>query len=211
MYIGFGSIVVDDPDGLTALITEAVRKAGVRALVSQGWGGLRVDDAGMKDSIFLIGNCPHDWLFQRVSCVIHHGGAGTTAAGISAGRPTTIVPFFGDQPFWGDMMARSGAGPPPIPHKQLTAGKLASAIAECIKPTTSDKALELSSKIKMETGAASAVESFHAKLPFDEMTCNLSPRRIAVWRIRRTKVVLSAFAAVLLIEKGQLDLDSIKL
>lgn len=94
VYIGFGSIVVDDPDGMTKLIFEAVKKSGQRALVSKGWGGFGADD--IPDGIFMLGNVPHDWLFKRVSCVVHHGGAGTMAAGIALGKPTCIVPFFGD-------------------------------------------------------------------------------------------------------------------
>lgn len=101
VYIGFGSIVVDDPVGLTKLLLEAVKLAGVRAIVSKGWGGVGGGD--VPDNIYLIGNCPHDWLFKRVSCVVHHGGAGTTAAGIALGKPTVVVPFFGDQPFWGQV------------------------------------------------------------------------------------------------------------
>ena len=100
-YIGFGSIVVDDPNAMTALIFEAIRKSGQRALVSKGWEGLGGNELDKPEGVFMLGNCPHDWLFQYVSCVVHHGGAGTTAAGIALGRPTVIVPFFGDQPFWG--------------------------------------------------------------------------------------------------------------
>jgi UDP:flavonoid glycosyltransferase YjiC (YdhE family) len=74
VYIGFGSIVVDDPDRFTALIFEAVIKTGVRALVSKGWGGLGVGD--VPDSVYMLENTPHDWLFPRVSAVVHHGGAG---------------------------------------------------------------------------------------------------------------------------------------
>ena len=81
------------------MIFTAVKKAGVRALVSKGWGGL--GDGDVPENIHLLGNCPHDWLFKYVSCVVHHGGAGTSAIGIAMGKPTVIVPFFGDQPFWG--------------------------------------------------------------------------------------------------------------
>jgi UDP:flavonoid glycosyltransferase YjiC (YdhE family) len=102
IYIGFGSIVVDDPNAMTKLIFEAVKKTGQRALVSKGWGGLGADELGIPDGVFMVGNVPHDWLFPRVSCVVHHGGAGTTAAGIACGKPTVIVPFFGDQPFVSD-------------------------------------------------------------------------------------------------------------
>jgi UDP:flavonoid glycosyltransferase YjiC (YdhE family) len=99
VYIGFGSIVVDDPNAMTKLIFDAVKLTGQRALVSKGWGGFGADRLGIPDGVYMLGNVPHDWLFHRVSCVVHHGGAGTTAAGIACGKPTVIVPFFGDQPF----------------------------------------------------------------------------------------------------------------
>ena len=95
VYIGFGSIVVADPNALTVKILEAVRLAGCRALVSKGWGGLGADDLDLPDSVMLLGNCPHDWLFPRCAAVVHHGGAGTTAAGINCGKAAVVVPFFG--------------------------------------------------------------------------------------------------------------------
>lgn len=93
VYIGFGSIVVDNPEKLIETVLAAVSRAGVRAIVSKGWSEL----AGTSDeNVFYIGDCPHDWLFQHVAAVVHHGGAGTTACGLQNGRPTTIVPFFGE-------------------------------------------------------------------------------------------------------------------
>ena len=76
VYIGFGSIVVDNPERFTEMIFDAVKKASVRALVSKGWGGLGVDT--VPDNIYMLENTPHDWLFPRVSAVVHHGGAGTS-------------------------------------------------------------------------------------------------------------------------------------
>lgn len=95
IYIGFGSIVIEDPVKLTNLIMQAVREAGVRAIVSKGWSNLGADVSGQPD-IYFLGDCPHEWLFQHVSIVVHHGGAGTTACGLLNGRPTTVVPFFGE-------------------------------------------------------------------------------------------------------------------
>lgn len=85
VYIGFGSIVLDDPNAMTELIFEAARKTGQRILLSKGWGGMGADELRVPPSVFMLGNVPHDWLFKHVSCVVHHGGAGTTAAGITAG------------------------------------------------------------------------------------------------------------------------------
>jgi UDP:flavonoid glycosyltransferase YjiC (YdhE family) len=211
VYIGFGSIVVDDPNALTKLIFEAVKKTGQRALVSKGWGGFGADEAGIPEGVFMLGNVPHDWLFNHVSCVVHHGGAGTTAAGIATGKPTVVVPFFGDQPFWGAMIARAGAGPSPIPNKKLTAENLAEAIKEALKPTTLERAKELGQKIATEKGAESGAQSFHGALDMDNMRCSLAPSRAAVWRVKRTQIRLSALAAAVLGKEGLLDFGDLKL
>lgn len=93
VYIGFGSIVVENPQRLIHTVLEAVARAGVRAIVSKGWSELS-GQPGLD--VFYIGDCPHTWLFQHVAAVVHHGGAGTTACGLLNGKPTAIVPFFGE-------------------------------------------------------------------------------------------------------------------
>ncbi|KAK0123702.1 hypothetical protein ONS95_008712 [Cadophora gregata] len=211
VYIGFGSIVLDDSAAMTELIFEAVKKTGQRVLLSKGWGGMGADELPTPDGVFMLGNCPHDWLFQRVSCVVHHGGAGTTAAGITAGRPTVVVPFFGDQPFWGAMVARSGAGPDPIPHKQLTADRLANAINFCLRPESMERAKELASKISMERGSDTGAQSFHQFLEVDRLRCSLAPSRTAAWRVKRTQIRLSPFAACTLANANLLDFKELKL
>ena len=211
IYIGFGSIVVDDPEGLTKLVFETVHKLGIRALVSRGWGGLGKSDIPGDANIFMLGNCPHDWLFTKVSCIVHHGGAGTTAAGIASGKPTVIVPFFGDQPFWGDMIARSGAGPLPIPYRQLTAQRLAEAITEALQPAMSAKALEMAAAINKECGSETGASAFHSQLPLRKMRCCILPGRVAVWKVARTDILLSAMAAALLISEAVVDIDQLRL
>ena len=211
VYIGFGSIVVDDPNAMTKMIFDTVKKTGQRALVSKGWGGFGADEIGIPEGVFMLGNCPHDWLFKRVSCVVHHGGAGTTAAGISLGKPTVVVPFFGDQPFWGAMVARAGAGPVPVPYKEITSDKLASAILAALQPKALERAQELGQKIASEKGTEIAAESFHRALKVDELRCALCPSRGAVWRVKRTTIRLSAFAATTLGNEGLLDFKDLKL
>jgi UDP:flavonoid glycosyltransferase YjiC (YdhE family) len=196
---------------MTEMIFEAVEKSGVRALVSKGWGGLGADSVSIPEGVFMIGNVPHDWLFQHVLCVVHHGGAGTTAAGIALGKPTVVVPFFGDQPFWGAMIAKAGAGPAPIPFKQLTADKLSQAILEALKPTTLEKAKELGARISKENGTEAGGKRFHDHLDVDGLRCSLAPGRVAVWRVKRTKTRLSALAATVLANEGLLDFGDLKL
>lgn len=95
VYIGFGSIVIEDPEKTTATILEAVRTTGVRAIISRGWSKLG-EEISSNPNVLYLGDCPHEWLFKHVAAVVHHGGAGTTACGLLNGKPTTIVPFFGE-------------------------------------------------------------------------------------------------------------------
>lgn len=196
---------------MTKLIFDAVKKSGQRALVSKGWGGFGADEIGIPEDVFMLGNVPHDWLFQKVSCVVHHGGAGTTAAGIACGKPTIVVPFFGDQPFWGAMVAKAGAGPDPIHHKQLTADNLAAAITMALQPTTVARAADMAKSISHETGTDSGAESFHRQMDVDKLRCTLSPSRHAAWRVKRTQIRLSPFAVAVLVQEKLLRMDDIKL
>lgn len=211
IYIGFGSIVLEDPKAMMEIIFEAARKTGQRAILYRGWAGMGADRDRIPDGIFILDNVPHDWLFKHVSCVVHHGGAGTTAAGIAAGRPTVVIPFFGDQPFWGAMVARAGAGPNSIPHKQLTADRLADAINFCLKPQSLELAKELASKISAERGSDMGAQSFHQYLEADRLRCMLAPSRPSTWRIKRTHVKLSAFAACTLANAKLLNFHDLKL
>jgi sterol 3beta-glucosyltransferase len=101
--------------------------------------------------------------------VVHHGGAGTTAAGLQAGKPTVICPFVADQPFWGQRVAALGAGPPPIPQRKLTADNLAAAIRRTVTDTgMQQRAAALGEKIRAEDGtgqAVSLIEKYAAEKP----------------------------------------------
>ena len=215
VYIGFGSIVVDDPDVFTSLIFEAVQKAGIRALVSKGWGGLG-DEGNTPDNIYMLENTPHDWLFPRVSAVVHHGGAGTTAIGLKCGKPTMIVPFFGDQPFWGAMVAKAGAGAHgPVPYKRLTADALAEGILQCLTSEAKEAAEKLAKDIANEgDGAKNATESFQRHLPIKgehSMCCSILPDQPAVWTMKSSNLRLSALAAELLIREKKIKWQELRL
>lgn len=205
VYIGFGSIVVKDPTAFTKLIFEAVKLAGVRALVSKGWGGIGAEELGVPDSVMLLGDTPHDWLFTRVAAVVHHGGAGTTAAGISAGKPTVVVPFFGDQPWWGAQIATAGAGPEPIPYKHLTAKNLAEAITKALHPEMLEKAEAMGQKVRHENGCEVGARSFASTLELRNLHCDIFPDRHAVWKLKNGDIKLSGLAASILIGKGYLN------
>ncbi|RMZ09337.1 hypothetical protein D0862_03647 [Hortaea werneckii] len=205
VYVGFGSIVLDDPAAMTEKILAAVKKAGVLAIVSRGWSNLG-QGRDSSENVFWLGDCPHEWLFQHVSAVVHHGGAGTTACGLLNGCPTCIVPFFGDQPFWGRMVASAGAGPLPIPHAILTSEGLAAAIEKCLEPETQEAARAVAKKMKQESGVLTAVDSFHRHLP-PGLKCDLSGPGPAAWQYKhgRKKLKISKSTASILSAQGMID------
>ncbi|CAI5467784.1 unnamed protein product [Closterium sp. Yama58-4] len=164
VFIGFGSLPVSDPKGLTQKFVEALQRTGQRGILQEGWGGLGKMETP-NENLLVIGNCPHDWLFPRCRAVIHHGGAGTTAAGLKAACPTTVIPFFGDQPFWGARVHAAGVGPEPIPIGSLTLDKIVAAIEFMIRDEVVAAAKELAGKIAKEDGVDGAVEAFHKHLP----------------------------------------------
>jgi UDP:flavonoid glycosyltransferase YjiC (YdhE family) len=206
IYIGFGSIVVEDPHAMTEMIFDAVKRIGLRALVSKGWGGLGGDQIQKPDNVFMLGNVPHDWLFNHVSCVVHHGGAGTTSAGIAAGKPTVVVPFFGDQMYWGSMIHRKGAGPMPIPYKDLNGEMLANSIKQALEPGIIAQAQELGMQIHKENGNEVGAQSFNDQLQPDRLRCSLVLDRVAIWTSPDDEIKLSALAAAVLAQENLIDI-----
>ncbi|CAG7562980.1 unnamed protein product [Fusarium equiseti] len=213
IYIGFGSIVVDDADKFTQMIFEAVELAGVRALVSKGWGGLGGEE--VPDNIFMLDNTPHDWLFPRVKACVIHGGAGTTAIALKCGKPTMIVPFFGDQNFWGKMVSSADVGPEPVPYKHLNAEKLAEGIEYCLTDKAKQAAEVIAKRIAEEgDGAANAVNEFHRQLNLRSpsiLRCSLLKGRTAVWEVKGSNIKLGALAADILVGNGSLTWKRLRL
>lgn len=163
IYIGFGSMVTEDSRRVTALVLEAVKQSGQRAILATGWGGLSASE--IPNTVHILQSVPHDWLFPRCVAVVHHGGAGTTGAGLRAGKPTVICPFIGDQPFWGKCVYDLGVGSRPIPQKQLTANKLGQAIREVATDSKMWlRAEDLGVKIRSENGVMQVVDIISKRL-----------------------------------------------
>ncbi|GIF26911.1 UDP:flavonoid glycosyltransferase YjiC (YdhE family) [Actinoplanes tereljensis] len=149
VFIGFGSMAPGRGAELAEIVVTAVRRAGVRAVLQAGWSGLAAADS---DDLLSIGEVPHERLFPRVAAVVHHCGAGTTAAGLRAGIPAIAVPRLADQPFWARRLHRLGAAPPPIP---LKAEALTAALREVTtNPHYAARAQALGARIRTEDGTA---------------------------------------------------------
>ncbi|KAG5095751.1 hypothetical protein JHK84_051339 [Glycine max] len=179
IYVGFGSLPLQQPEKMTQIIIHALEETGQRGVINKGWGGLG-SLAEQNKSVYLLDNCPHDWLFPRCTAVVHHGGAGTTAAGLRAECPTTIVPFFGDQPFWGDRVRARGVGPAPIPVDEFSFDRLVDAIHFMLKPEVKKRAVELANAMKNENGVLGAVKAFYKHYPaeFKRLASTAEPKSV---------------------------------
>ncbi|KAG0329204.1 Sterol 3-beta-glucosyltransferase [Dissophora globulifera] len=176
VYIGFGSMVVPDPDGMTRTIIDAVVKSGVRVIISKGWSDRLTsqddpastakkaasEDIVYPPSVYMLKSVPHDWLFPQLAGCVHHGGAGTAAAGLRAGIPTVIKPFFGDQYFWAQRVEDAGVG---VWMHDLSAKRLTAAL---ITITTDQKMIRkaklIGEKIRQEDGVGQAIQFLYHDL-----------------------------------------------
>ncbi|MEX2207036.1 MAG: glycosyltransferase [Myxococcota bacterium] len=159
--VGFGSMPSVDPEQTTELFTRALALAGRRGILLTGWGGLA--RARLPETVLALDAAPHDWLFPRVAAVVHHGGAGTTAAALRAGVPALVIPFIADQRFWGQRLEALGAGLGPLPRRQLQPEPLAAALRALVEnPSYRARAGEISAALAREDGVGKAV----AALPF---------------------------------------------
>lgn len=158
VYVGFGSMPGLDPEGVTGMIVEALTRAGRRGVLATGGGAINGQHASTKHA-HVIDAAPHDKLFPLMSACIHHGGAGTTAASLRAGKPTVICPFFGDQPFWGRRISDLQAGPPPIDRKRLSVATLTEAISQATGDAAMrQRAVALGAAIDAERGVDRAID-----------------------------------------------------
>lgn len=163
VYIGFGSMMVRKPEEITDIILSALERTKQRGVIASGWGGFGKID--LPENVFKVESVPHDWLFPQMAAVIHHGGAGTTAAGLKAGIPSIVVPISFEQPFWGQRVADLGVGPRPIPIKHLKAERLATAIKQVIGDKRMQRrAATMGERIRSEDGVTRAVEIIQHRL-----------------------------------------------
>jgi sterol 3beta-glucosyltransferase len=162
VYVGFGSMATRDGPRLAAVAIEALGRHGLRLVLQRGWAGL--GDGDLPKWAMAVGEVPHGWLLPRMAAVIHHGGAGTTAAALRAGVPSLTVPFTADQPFWGRRAHRLGVGPPPIPARVCTAEALAAALPALADPGVIRRAAIVGAALRAESGVDAAVRMINLSL-----------------------------------------------
>lgn len=153
IYVGFGSMAGFDRDRILDAVIGAVD--GRRAVFSTGWSGVRQSD--VPDNMLVIGPTPHDWLFPRMSAIVHHGGAGTTHSAVRAGAPSVVVPFAADQFFWADRLRRLGAAPDGLPHTRITVQALRERLDKAASPDMRGRASALGGRMAAEDGMEQGV------------------------------------------------------
>jgi UDP:flavonoid glycosyltransferase YjiC (YdhE family) len=151
VFGGFGSRLVPNVERLSAAVGAALRQAGVRAIVQAGWSGLSVTG----DDVLTVDEVPHHWLFPQMAAVVHHCGAGTTAAGLRAGIPAIPLPAQFDTPFWAARLTALGVAGTPIPLRELSVARLAAALRHAVaEPALRHRAQLLATQLATEDGAA---------------------------------------------------------
>lgn len=156
VLIGLGSMASGDGERLSEIAVRALRRAGLRGILQAGSAGLAADG----DDVLTIGDVRHALLFPRLAAVVHHGGAGTSAAALRAGVPAVTVPVTADQPFWAGRLAAIGAATDPIPFRSLTAGRLADSLHQVVKQQAySRAAAETAHHLGTEDGAGQALKA----------------------------------------------------
>lgn len=153
--VSFGSMVHQDAERIGKTLLDVFSTRNERVIVLTGWGGWK--PASPPGNMLYLESAPHSWLLPRCKSFIHHGGAGTTAAGLRAGLPCIIVPHAADQPFWGWRVKALGVAPAPIPIKRLSASRLLAALAEAENPAMIRAAQDLGVKIRAENGLTAAI------------------------------------------------------
>ncbi|GAB5494123.1 MAG: hypothetical protein Phog2KO_43380 [Phototrophicaceae bacterium] len=158
--------------GVSTLAIKSLYLAGVKGVLLGGWAGLTrayldtsTDEgkrlhAWAEENIFEIDSCPHDWLFPQCAAVVHHGGAGTLAAGIRAGCPTIVCATQGDQPFHGSLVQARGIGKylGMIGSSKLTAESIGTSIKDVLADQSIIAAAQaLGARVQSEDGVANAI------------------------------------------------------
>lgn len=169
VYVGFGSMPLARSLKLGKTVLEALALARQRAIVAKGWG--LDEDIEQTANTYVIEEAPHEWLFPRCCAIVHHGGAGTTHAAVTAGRPSVICPMIGDQPYWGHRVHTLGAAPQPIPVGRLSAPRLASALRAAAEPRVMKAAEHLALLLRGESGEQGAAKLITTALKAESAPC----------------------------------------
>ena len=182
IYLGFGSVIVPDPDAVTQMILSAVQRVGCRAIVGQGWTGLGRNVTNLPRNVIFLGTSPHRTLFPRMAGIVHHGGSGTTHNAARAGVPQAVIPQILDQYYWGKRTNELGVGPAPVPLTRLTEAKLVQMLRGVLDPICARQARTVGGLVR-EGGAQAAAGIIEAAIA-GRNADRAEPRPIPLHRVQ---------------------------
>lgn len=163
--VTFGSMVNKATERMRAQVLGALDRQGERVILLSGWG---IPASSSAKSVFCLDSVPHSWLFPRCKVVIHHGGAGTTAAALRAGVPAIIIPHTADQPFWARRVRELGAGALPMPIQGLSTPRMLAALDEVSRPEIIAGARRLANELASEDGVGMAVRLIERQMEINK-------------------------------------------
>jgi sterol 3beta-glucosyltransferase len=188
--LGYSSVGIADPAATTRVALGALRRAGQRGVLLGGWGSISAEE--LPETVHFEPFVPHHWLYPRAKAVVHHGGAGSTWAGLRWSKPTVICPFCADQPFWAKRLHELGVSPPPLPLRSHTEELLGEAIRAAVSdPRMAARAAELGEALAREDGVGNAVRYIEGlvRSPHEQKTVNIESRIMAT-NTKKTRVAL---------------------
>jgi len=200
IFIGFGSMVIKDTTKLANMIKGAARSTQTRIIVQSGWSKIDVSE----ETTFCanVGPCPHDWLLPMTAGVIHHGGAGTTAAGLRHSLPSFICPFFGDQYMWGEMVYRAGVGPESCPVRILTEEILGINLLKLRDAEVQEKVQKMAKRMNEEDGIEGGLSHYLEYFPRHSLYCDvgilMGEYKLAKYKIQSKNIKLSIETAAIM-------------
>lgn len=156
VYIGFGSMVLDNTEKISSIISQIIEQTDRRIIFAKGWTPINIQS--VPGRLLVVDHVSHSRLFPRTSGIIHHGGAGTTAAALKAGIPQMIFPKTADQPFWADRVFRAGLSPKPFKLEKLTYNKLEEIFVFLQSAEAADRSAEIKKICSDEKGTEKAAE-----------------------------------------------------
>ena len=155
VFMTFGSAMQFHEDKALSLLTSAIEKAGVRAIIQTPTKRISRDP-----NIHFVQRISHAQVFPKCSMVVHHGGAGTTQATLRAGKPCVIVAHAYDQPYWARLLNVAGVAPKPLRKANVTSSQLAERIQQVLGDKKMEaKAMEMGKLVRQENGVELAIEA----------------------------------------------------